>query len=88
VRTLHLQCPRWFQQTGGGYLGKNTISAWTPENEANDARDLAGGKLKACYVILSRQACGCCNDTPFNKRSDYDTKLDLNLNGAVPCKAK
>lgn len=68
--------------------GKIIISAWTPENEANDARNLAAGKLKACYVILSRQACGCCNDTPFKKRSDYDTKLDLNLNGATRCKAE
>lgn len=58
---------------------------WTAENEHNDAKLLADGKLSACYVMLSRHAFACCGRPEFNKRPDYDPQLDLNKSGALPC---
>jgi hypothetical protein len=65
--------------------GDMSDDAWTPENERNDAKLVADGKLTACYVMLSRHAFACCERPRFDQRPDYDPQLDLNKNGALPC---
>lgn len=65
--------------------GAITIDSWTAENEAIGAADLASGSLKTCRVFISRRALECCNAPVYDKRADYEKRLDLNTTATAVC---
>lgn len=71
-----------FRETKNGSI---TIDSWTAENEAIGAADAASGALKTCRVIIARRAFECCKATAYDKRSDYDKRLDLNTAATTVC---
>jgi hypothetical protein len=65
--------------------GSIRIDGWTQANETNDAKAVKDGKLKACYVMLSRTAFVCCGGVKPQDRPDYDSTLEMSRSTALTC---
>src|SRR5216683_5773833 len=65
--------------------GSSSTIAWTQDDETLARKELLNGTLKAYYKFNVSRAFGCCEEPRYDKRSDWDASLELNLKLVIVC---
>jgi hypothetical protein len=57
---------------------------WSRTLERNLRLDLAERKIKSFHLILNAKACACCEEQTAEERPDWDSRLSINRDLAIP----
>jgi hypothetical protein len=65
--------------------GSSSTIVWTQDDETLARKELLNGTLKAYYKFNVSRALSCCEEPRYDKRSDWDASLELNLKLVIVC---
>jgi hypothetical protein len=65
--------------------GSSRTVPWTDFDEKLARSEVLNGKLKSFYKFNVSRAFSCCEEPNYDKRSDWDPSLELNLKLAIAC---
>jgi hypothetical protein len=86
------QCVAAVEQGPDTFFIKRRIGQGWDTRELNAEReeaakaDVLNGTVEAYYKFNTNRAFACCGQPAYNKRSDWNEKLDLNMSLAIVCK--
>jgi hypothetical protein len=65
--------------------GSSRTLPWTDFDEKLARNEVLDGKLKSFYKFNVSRAFSCCGEPKYDKRSDWDASLELNLKLVITC---